>query len=181
MKGREIKAFQVESIKLSIKAVNTGVFTLNPSVIYVDDFGEIKTCKPPPIKIIVKPKIASPKENMFVEPKLAKIIFKSEAAQKAFDFLINAFLEDYAQKRLPKERCGWRTLMDIVKQAGVSQYSIYKSKGRSGLALSELVKLGLVEVRVFLGERGRGGKIRKIRISYDRKNVIGYIDHLKNR
>ena len=175
MNEREIGAFQVETIKLNVKAVKTGVFTLNPSVVYVDDLRETKTCKPQPIKIIVNTRIVPPRETV-VETKPAKLEFRSEAAQKAFDFLVKAFVEDYFRKRLPRERSGWRTLMNIVKQAKVTQYSMYGTGGRPGLVTAELEKLGVVEVRVFFGEKGRGGKILKLRVSSEKENVKRYID-----
>ena len=176
MKRRGIGAFQVETVRLTVKAANPGVYTLNPSVVYVDGLGETKTCKPQPIKIIVNTRIASPREDLVVETKSAKLEFRSEAAQKAFDFLVRAFVEDFFQKRLPRERSGWRTLMNIVKHAKVSQYSMYGTGGRLGLVTAELEKLGVVEVRVFFGEKGRGGKVLKLRVSSEKENVKRYID-----
>ena len=178
MEGRKIGAFQVETIKLSVKGVKADVFSLNPTVVYVDDLGETKTCKPKPISIIVNPKLSIPMETKVVETKPAKPEFRSEAAQKAFDFLVKAFVEDFFRKKLPRERSGWRTLMNIVKQAKVSQYSMYGTGNRSGLATAELEKLGVVEVRVFFGEKGRGGKILKLRVSSEKENVKRYIDQL---
>ena len=35
----------------------------------------------------------------------------------------------------------------------------------------ELTKLGLIETRFFSGERGRGGRIQKIRICMEKKEV----------
>lgn len=174
--GREIGAFQVETIKLSVKAVKADVFSLNPRVVYVDDLGETKTCKPKQISIIVNPGLSAPKEKKDVETKPAKREFRSKAAQKAFDFLVKAFVEDYFSRKLPRERSGWRTLMDIVKQANVSRYSMYGSSSKRGLATKELENLGLVEVRFFFGERGRGGKILKLRVSCEKDDVKQYID-----
>jgi tetratricopeptide (TPR) repeat protein len=176
MEGRKLDSFQVETVKLTVKAVKTGVFTLNPSVVYVDDLGETKTCKPQPIKVIVNPRIATPREKMVVETKPAKLEFRSEAAQKAFDFLVKAFVEDYFRKRLPKERSGWRTLMDIVKKTPVSHYSMYGSGKHHGYAASELEHLGVVEFRIFLGERGRGGKVLKLRVDAEKEIVKNYVD-----
>ena len=149
---------------------------MNPKIIYVDDLGKTKTCKPNSICINVKPTFSSLKEKESAETLPAKLEFRSEAAQKAFDFLINAFVEDYFRRKLPKERSGWRTLMEIVKQAKVSQYSMYGSGGGRGLAATELERLGVVEVRVFFGERGRGGKVLKYRVSSEKENVKHLID-----
>jgi tetratricopeptide (TPR) repeat protein len=176
MEGREICAFQVETIKLTVRAEKAGVFSLNPRVVYVDDLGETKTCKPKPISIIVNPRLSTPKEKKVVETKPARLEFRSEAAQKAFDFLVDAFVEDYFSRRLPKERSGWRTLMEIVKQTKVSRYSMYGSIDHRGFATKELENLGVVEVRFFFGERGRGGKILKLRVSCEKDNVKRYIN-----
>ena len=176
MNGRGIGAFQVDPVKLTVKAVETGVFTLEPSVIYVDDLGETKTCKPQPVKIIVGPRIAPSIEEMVVETELAKLEFRSEAAQKAFDFLVKAFVEDYFRRRFPVERAGWRTMMDVVSQANVSRYSMYGSSDHRGIVTRELENLDVVEVRFFFGERGRGGKILKLRVSYENEVVKQYID-----
>ena len=59
MKDREIGAFQIETVKLKVKASKPGAFTFNPQVSYIDELGETKTCKPNPITITVQP--AQPK------------------------------------------------------------------------------------------------------------------------
>jgi tetratricopeptide (TPR) repeat protein len=174
--GRKIDAFQVETIKFTVKALKAGVFTLHPSIVYVDDLGEKKICKPPPLKVIVNSKIVSPKEKKILETKPDKVEFKSEAAHNAFDFLVKAFVEDYYHRRFPLEHAGWRTLMDIVKEANVSRYSMYGSSDRHGIVMRQLEKLGLVEVRFFFGERGRGGKILKLRIAHEKETVKQNID-----
>ncbi len=53
--GKELGSFTVEPVKLSIQATKAGTFTLSPQVVYVDDLGETKTCKPQPITITVHP------------------------------------------------------------------------------------------------------------------------------
>jgi len=45
--------FQVVSVKLSLHGKKTGVFNLNPTVIYIDDLKENKTCQPAPTTITV--------------------------------------------------------------------------------------------------------------------------------
>ena len=62
--------------------------------------------------------------------------------------------------------------MDLVRRGKVSRYDAYGSHGYYGhRAISELEHLGLIETRVFSGERGRGGKILKIRIKYENQNL----------
>ena len=145
-------------------------------MVYVDDLGETITCEPQPIKIIVGPRIASPGEEVVVETEPAKLEFRSEAAQRAFDFLVKAFVEDYFRRRLSKERSGWRTLMDIVKETPVSHYSMYGSGKHHGYAAAELERLGVVEFRIFLGERGRGGRVLKLRVDPENENIKNYVN-----
>ncbi len=52
MKNREIGAFQVESVKLILKSLKAGTFTLNPQAVYVDDLGKTQTCNLQPVTII---------------------------------------------------------------------------------------------------------------------------------
>jgi hypothetical protein len=162
LKGRRLEPLKVETIKLSLQATAPGVVNLNPQVIYVDELGKFRTNKLEPVAITVHPKLA--------------FEFKTKAAQKVFDFLVSSFAEDYMRRRITLERSGWRTLMDIVKHGKVSKSSVYGAGGRRGRVISELEKRGLVETRVFLGERGRGGKILKMRISYDKETIKRHID-----
>ena len=73
--------------------------------------------------------------------------------------------------------------MRIVKDAKISKSSVYGARGRRGPAMSELERRGLVETRVFPGERGRGGKIIKTRISYEKETVKRHVDKhiMKNK
>lgn len=66
-------------------------------------------------------------------------------------------------------RARWRTLMDIVHGAKVSRYNVYYFPHSQGQAITELQCASLIEVRVFEGERGRGGKIVKVRVTENQK------------
>jgi hypothetical protein len=162
MKGKRLEPLKVESIKLCLQATEAGVINLNPQVIYVDDVGKFRTCRPEPI-------------NMIVHPKLT-FEFKTKDAQSIFDFLISSFVEDYMRRMLSLQEAGWRSLMQIVRKAGVSRRRVYGAKGRVGPAISELKGRGLIETRFFTGERGRGGKILKTRISYEKETIKRYVD-----
>ncbi|MFX1554962.1 MAG: hypothetical protein ACFFBV_13625 [Promethearchaeota archaeon] len=162
LKGKKLETLKVETIKLSLQALEPGVINMNPQVIYVDELGKFRTTKPEPVAITVHPKLT--------------FEFKTQAAQRVFSFLAHSFVEDYMRRRLSLEKSGWRTLMEIVKHGKVSKSSVYGAGGSRGKAMSELEKRGLVETRVFLGERGRGGKILKIRISYDKETIKRHID-----
>jgi len=162
MKGMTLEPLKVESIKLTLVATEVGICTLSPQVIYVDEVGKFRTCRPEPARITVHPKL------MFE--------FRTETAKNVFNYLINAFAEDYMKRRLSLEKSGWRTLMQAVNDGKVTRSSVYAASGGRGPAISELERRGLVEIRVFPGERGRGGKILKARIYYDKETVKRYID-----
>ena len=59
MKNSKIGPFQVETVKLKLKASKPGTLAIAPQVTYIDAMGEAKTCKPNPITITVQP--AQPK------------------------------------------------------------------------------------------------------------------------
>jgi len=176
MSKKRIDPFEVETIKTKMSFEEAGVYDLAPILYYTDDGGKFRTDKAKPITITVQFVSGEEKTKDVAERLEGKLEFRSEAAEKAFDFLVDAFVEDYFRRRLPKERCGWRTLMDIAKHAGVSRYSMYGSDSHRGLATTELEDLGVVEARFFFGERGRGGKILKLRVSYEKENVKQCVD-----
>ena len=68
--------------------------------------------------------------------------------------------------------------MDAIKRGSVPKSSMYSAHGGMGSAVSELEKRGLVEVRVFPGERGRGGRILKMRLAYEKETIKRYVDRL---
>ncbi len=78
-----------------------------------------------PVKVTVNPEIIENESKFNKAISSEKIEFKSESAQKAFDYLVKAFLLDFRQLRLPQERSGWRTLMAIANQGKISKYSVY--------------------------------------------------------
>jgi hypothetical protein len=108
----------------------------------------------------------------------ASLVFKfnTEAARLVFDYLVNAFVEDYMKRRLFIEEAGWRSLVQIAKDAHVSLRSVYGNERRRGSAISELERRGLIEIRIFTGKRGRGGRITKARISYEKETMKRYVD-----
>jgi pentatricopeptide repeat protein len=55
MKEKQIGPFQVETIKLKLKATKAGSYGLNPGVTYVNDLGETKTFELNPITVTAEP------------------------------------------------------------------------------------------------------------------------------
>jgi len=162
MGGKRFEPLKVETIKILARATDVGIFDLSPEVIYVDEAGQFQTCQPKTVRVTVHPPYA--------------FRFDAKDAQSAFDYLVKAFVEDYMRRRLPFEKSGWRSRMQIVENAKISKSSVYGARGRQGRAMSELERRGLVETRVFPEERGRGGRIIKTRISYEKEPVKRYVD-----
>lgn len=168
-----IDAFQVKTIKLTVSASSVGEFSFSPRIFFTDNLGKINIEKLKRVEIQVtqaKPNVATS------EDKTGIFIFNSQAAQKASDFLVKAFFEDFLRLKLSQEKAGWRTLVDLIKQGKLTNYSVYGSVKHRGVALLELERLGLIEMRYFIGERGRGGRIVKIRMAYEKEKVKNYVD-----
>jgi hypothetical protein len=163
MKGKRIESLKVDSMRLSLQTIKTGIFDLKPQIVYVDEVGSFKHCFPKPATLTVYPKL--------------ELEFRTNTAQRVFEYLVKSFVEDYMKRKLVLQESGWRTYVQIMKNAKISSRKIYGNKGIPGLAISELQRRGLIETRIFLGERGRGGKIIKTRICYEREVVKRLVDH----
>lgn len=157
MKGKRLRPLNIDSIELLIQTSESGIFSLKPRISYIDEIGNFKQCFPKPINIMVQPKL--------------KLEFRTDAAQKVFAYLSRSFAEDYMKRKLSLQESGWRSFVQIMKNAGVSSRAIYGNRRQPGIAVSELEKRGLIEKRIFHGKRGRGGKISKTRICYERDIV----------
>lgn len=173
---RRLEPFQVETFNISLQANKSGSFAFGPQVVYSDDSGKTQKYEINPVKVAVWSTTSALKFESVAGNEPARIEFRSEAAQKAFDYLVRAFVEDWKRLRMPTERSGWRTLMDIAKQGSISKYSVYGAGGDRGRAIHEMEHLGLVEVRVFTGERGRGGNVFKVRVVYEDPTVRRQIE-----
>jgi hypothetical protein len=162
LSNHELGPLSVQSIKFSIQTAQLGNYRLAPQITYIDNSGQTKLSTTRIVEVnvgstpIQMGEIDSNENKKFVN-------FRSESAEAIFNFLQKAYRQDYLQMKLPQERSGWRTLMEIVRGARVSRYSVYGSSAGSQ-AIAKLQNGGLVEVRIFEGERGRGGRIIKVRI-----------------
>jgi tetratricopeptide (TPR) repeat protein len=171
MNNERIGPFQVEPIKIKVSFEETGFYDLDPILYYTNDLGESRTDKAKPVTITVQLGSSEEETKGVAELLGGKLKFKSEAADKAFNYLVSAFERDYLSLRMPREKSGWRTRMDVVRNAKVTMYSVYGRSGRGGEVTSELNNIGLIESRFFLGERGRGGHVLKLRICPEKEPV----------
>lgn len=163
MKGKRLEPLKVESIRLCVLPNEPGILELNPELVFTDDRGEFRTCVPKPVRIRINSKL--------------KFEFENKATEKVLTYLTHAFKNDYLLRKVPSDKSGWRTLMEIVKEGKVPKWSVYGAGRWTGSAVSELQRLRLAEPRVFQGERGRGGRILKVRICYESETVKRYVNH----
>jgi hypothetical protein len=107
----------------------------------------------------------------------AKIImeFKSDRARSLFEYLVRSFIDDYMGKKYAMERSGWRGLADAARGIKASPSSLYGKHGGTSPIIGELVRRGLVESRIFPGERGRGGEITRVRVAYEKEPIMEYV------
>jgi hypothetical protein len=154
MKGKRIEPLSVDSIEIILQTIDSGIFSLKPQITYIDEIGNFKHCYPKPVTMMVNPKL--------------ELEFRTASAKKVFDYLSRSFVKDYMKQKLALQESGWRSLVQIMKNTKVSSRKIYGTRRIPGTAIFELEKRGLIEKRIFHGQRGRGGKIIKTRICYDR-------------
>jgi hypothetical protein len=101
--------------------------------------------------------------------------FKSESARSLFEYLVGSFIDDYMGKKYALERSGWRGLADAARGIKVSPSSLYAKHGGTSPIVRELIRRGLVESRIFPGERGRGGEITRVRVAYEKEPIMEYV------
>jgi CRP/FNR family transcriptional regulator, cyclic AMP receptor protein len=101
--------------------------------------------------------------------------FKSDKAKSLFEYLVKSFIDDYMGKKYAMERSGWRGLADVARGIKVSPSSLYGKRGGASPMVGELVRRGLVETRIFPGERGRGGEVTRVRVAYEKEPIMEYV------
>jgi ABC-type transport system substrate-binding protein len=116
--------------------------------------------------------------ELMAEPQQADDVlgFEKPGSRLAFDYLVTSFIDDYMRKRLYSEQSGWRSLVQISQECKISQGALYGRGGNHGPVIAELQSRGLIEVRTFTGQRGRGGDVIKVRVAYDKEPLKQYVD-----
>ncbi|MGE5574886.1 MAG: BREX system ATP-binding domain-containing protein [Ignavibacteria bacterium] len=187
LEGKNIPAFGVISIKFTLRPTQNSIYNPNPIVVFSDELGNTQNVKPVFVNL-TKEKINEELESIvksdkkieepnYTPPQSIKLESNS---QKAFNFLVFSFVEDYAKKRLTLEKAGWKTLAEISKYGAIPLHSMYGRNGRFGRSAVELERKGLIEKRFYSGERGRGGKILRIRVNYSTEYVNHEIQNVLN-
>lgn len=99
--------------------------------------------------------------------------FQSEESEKVFSYLLKSFVDDHFGDRRPAEASGWRSLVETARGIGAAETSLYSKASGS---LRELVRKGVIDRKVFPNQRGRGGRVTRIRVAYEKGHVREYVD-----
>jgi adenylate cyclase len=99
--------------------------------------------------------------------------FRNSKSKQLFEFLKGAYVKDDEVLRVPLDRCGWRSLVQIAEGTGSAANTLYRKKpGQVDADLQDLITNGLVEMRYFEGERGRGGEVMRFRLTNPRNQQL---------
>ena len=100
--------------------------------------------------------------------------FQSDNSERIFGYLLKSFVDDHLIEKHPVEYSGWRSLVEIAEGVGLSKTSLYSADGTA--SMRELTKRGVVERKTVSGQRGRGGRVTRTRIAYEKGFVKEYVD-----
>jgi len=176
LEGKRLGRLKTHKVRIALAATRKGIYAIQPKIFFADDRGNYMSYQTKPMSVTVLEEDQSPVGTSQLEIIPPNVVipegfrFDSERARKVFERLVNEFLKDYVSKKLHMDNAGWRSLMEMIRESEIPRSSLYGPSGKIGPVLAELERRRLVEVRVFPGERGRGGAVRKIRVAYD--NVI---------
>ena len=152
--ARVLSSLKTATFRILLNPRLEGFFTLEPRIFYLEEDGNPGSQQLGPVDILASP---------------------------ITEHLAQCFFDDYKGRKLSPDQSGWRTLMDIAGSLHVSRSKVYGDP-RYGHTFSRplelLIKAGIVESRVFLGERGRGGRVIKVRVCHDRGPVRRLIDNI---
>lgn len=103
--------------------------------------------------------------------------FATQKERELFSYLAKEFIQDYMVRQLHPDMSGWRSLVDISTDVRIPKSSLY-ANGGEGEALGQLLRRGLLERRLFHGQRGRGGTVTRVRVNYGKEPVKEHVGRL---
>jgi len=99
--------------------------------------------------------------------------FQSDDSEKIFNYLLKSFVNDHFVEKRAAETSGWRSLVEVARGIGAPGTSLYTATGVA--SLRELSRKGVIERRVLSRQRGRGGRVTRTRIAYEKGFVKEYV------
>jgi hypothetical protein len=179
---KTIGPFQTSSLKIDLQAERTGFFTFTPQLRYMGDDKKVMKYELSPVIVGLSAPLVDHSEELTIDASAdLNIEFHNELSRSAFQYLLHCFVQDFARQKMPLDVAGWRTLMDIAKNTKITKHSLYEFSRSKGKPISELERIGLVESKYFLGQRGRGGRVLKVRAFYDNQAVRAQIKRLTTK
>jgi KaiC/GvpD/RAD55 family RecA-like ATPase len=100
--------------------------------------------------------------------------FENQTTERVFDYLLRSFVDDHVRESNSVESSGWRTLVDIATNIGVTPALLYSPK--ASVFIGEPLRNRIIERKIFPKERGRGGRITRLRIAYQNPSVKEFVD-----
>jgi len=159
--GKKLDPLNTETVSMCVEAGEPGIFEIRPKVVFIDDMGQLRTSDLDAVQVTVLAPLA--------------LHFERPNSEKIFTSLLEAFIRDYRDRRIFVDKAGWRTMVEIARTADVPRSALYGSAGSRGKALAELQRRQIIEMRVFPGERGRGGRIMKARVHVTSPQVQAHL------
>jgi len=159
--GKKLDPLNTETVSMRVEAGEPGIFEIRPKVVFIDDMGQLRTSDLDAVQVTVFAPLA--------------LHFERPNSEKIFTSLLEAFIRDYRDRRIFIDKAGWRTMVEIARTADVPRSALYGSAGSRGKALAELQRRQIIEMRVFPGERGRGGRIMKARVHVTSPQVQAHL------
>jgi len=163
LRGKKLDPVKTETVTMLVETGEPGIFEIRPKVVFIDDLGQLRASDLGNVQVTVAAPLA--------------LDLQRPASEKIFTSLLEAFVRDYRDRKIFVDMAGWRTMVEIARTARVPRSAFYGRGGTRGAALSELQRKQLVELRVFPGERGRGGRIMKARIRMASPRVQAHLSN----
>ncbi len=182
LQGRRLEHLKTHRAVLTLTASRKGTYALQPKVYFADEQGNYKSFRFPPATLSVLDLGRPEQQDLALEQVTHRVDlpkefrFETDRSRDTFRFLVNEFLKDYVSKRLQVEVAGWRSFVTVVREVKIPRSSFYGPQGRVGPILAELERRGLAETRIFPKERGRGGSVKRIRVTYGNAVVKSIVE-----
>jgi len=120
MRGKRFEPLKVESIKIAARATDFGIFKLSPQVIYIDEAGQFRTCRPEAVHV----KVRTPARRV-----------AEERAKKKYEVVCRDLLKEYP--RIERRECRVAIAQIGVSKTGDILGEFYEEKAGGLLGLRE--------------------------------------------
>jgi predicted amidohydrolase len=128
--GKRFDPLKVESIRILARATDFGVFKVSPQVVYIDETGQFRTCKPEAVHV----RVGAPVRR-----------FPEGRPKKKYQIVYRDLLTEFP--RIPKSKCRVALAQIGVSRSGDVVHEFYEEKA-AGLFGLRQDKVELVRLKV---------------------------------